>query len=205
MFKILNSENKTIIKDLKYINYAGYSNSLQTLDKNNNLIYYDNNIRKIKKPEEEIIEVCGTVAYFKRKIIEDNRNYYIEFTEDKSVYNEGIKKSIVDTIPKNGIKKIYFANSSKEIDYDENFDFPTYLILDLGDKFGVKDGDVIEYFDSVDLKNPFALKVKIDDYFGYYGITDIKYKNLADFEYNLAKFTDKKGNTGYIDQNGNEY
>ncbi len=204
-YKILNSENKTIIKDLKYVNYAGDSNSLQVLDKNNNLIYLDSNLKRINTPKEVIITVCGTLVYYKRKIIEDNRNYYIEFIEDKSLYSEGVKKSIVDTIPKIGIKKIYFANSSKEIFYDGYSDFPTYLILDLGDKFGIKQGDLIQYFDYVDLKNPFAIKVKKKDYFGYYGITDIKYKKLGDFEYNLASFTDKKGNIGYIDLNGNEY
>jgi len=204
-YKILNRENAILVKDLKYVDYAGYSNSLQTLDKKNNVIYYDSNLKKIQTPNEEIPAVCGTVAYFERKIIEDNENYYVEFIEDKSVYNEGIKKSIVDTIPKKDIKNIYFANAGQEIDYDENFDFPTCLILDYGHKFGIKNGRLIEYFDTVDLKNPFAIKVQIKEAFGYYGLTKVKYKSLGDFEYNLASFTDKKGHTGYIDLNGNEY
>ena len=204
-YKILNSDNKIIIKDLKYVNYAGYSNSLQALDKKNNLIYFDDSLNKIKTPKEGIIEVCGTVAYFKRKIIEDNESYFIEFTEDKSVYSEGIKKSIIDTISKKDINKIYFANAKKEIDYDENFDFPTYIILNLGDKFGIKQDDSIEYFDSIDLENPFAIKVQRENLIGYYNITDIKYKKLQNFEYNLARFEDKYGKIGYIDLEGNEY
>ncbi len=204
-YKIFNSENELIIEDLKYVNYAGYSSSLQVLDKNKNLIYFDHSLNKIETPKEESIGVCGTVAYFKRKIIEDKENYLIEFTEDKSVYGEGIKKSIVDTISRKSVKEIYFANLKNEIDYDENFDFPTYLILDLGDKFGIKQGELTEYFDSVDLKDPFAIKVRIKDSFGYYGITEVDYENLGDFEYNLASFIDKKGNTGYIDLKGNKY
>ncbi|WP_452222089.1 hypothetical protein [Lacinutrix salivirga] len=204
-FKIKDQNNKIVKKELKYVNYAGYSNSLQILDGNYNLMYFDENLKQIEHPENEIIEVCGTVAYFKMKIIENNENYLIEFTEDKSVYSEGIKKTIIDTIAKVNIKDIYFANSKKEINYDENFDFPTYLILDLGNKFGIKQNDTIEYYDSVDLKNPFAIKVQRKNLFGYYGITEIKFKELNEFKYNLAKFKSELGKKGFIDNNGNEY
>lgn len=204
-YKILSKENLVIKHGLKYVNYAGNSNSLQVLDKKNNLIYFDNNLKTIKVPKDAVLGVCGTVAYFEQKIIERNNNYYIEFTEDKSVYSEGIKKSIIDTIPKHNIKAIYFANSEKQINYDENFYFPSYLILDFGDKFAIKDGDSIKYFDSIDLKNPFNLKVKKNNLVGYYNTTKIKYKSLENFEYNLAKFEDKHGNIGYIDLDGNEY
>ena len=206
-FKIKDQNDKIIKKELKYVNYAGYSNSLQILDHNNNLFYLNENLKQIEHPENEIIEVCGTVAYFEMKIIENSKNYLIEFTEDNSVYNEGVKKTIIDTIAKTNIKDIYFANSEKEISYDENFDFPTYLILDFGNsnKFGIKQNDSIEYYDSIDLKNPFAIKVKRKNLFGYYGITEIKYKELNEFKYNLAKFETEFGEKGYIDNNGNEY
>jgi hypothetical protein len=204
-YKILNNKNKVITKDLKYVNYAGYSNSLQALDKNNNVIYFDSDLKKIETPKKGIIEVCGTVAYFKRKIIEDDENYFIEFTEDKSVYREGIKKSIVDTIPKKDIKKIYFANTKKEIDYDENFDFPTYIILMLEDKVAIRQGTTTEYYDSLNLDNPLAIKVQHGKFIGYYGITTVKYQRLENFEYNLARFEDANGNIGYIDLYGNEY
>lgn len=204
-YKILNNENKVITKDLKYVNYAGYSNSLQALDQNNNVVYFDHDLKKIETPKEEIIEVCGTVAYFKRKIIEDDENYFIEFTEDKSVYSEGIKKSIVDTIPKKNIKKIYFANTKKEIDYDENFDFPTYIILMLEDKVAIRQGNSTKYYDSLNLDNPFAIKVQKGKFIGYYGITKVKYQQLENFEYHLARFEDANGNIGYIDLQGNEY
>jgi len=204
-YKILNSDNKIIIKGFKYVNYVEHSNSLQALDKNNNLIYFDDSLKKIKTPKEGIIEVCGTVASFKQRIIEDNKYHLVEFTEDKSVYNEGIKKSIIDTISKKGVKSIYFSNEKKEIDYDENFDFPTYLIIDLGDKLGIKKGDSIKYYDSIDLENPFAIKVRKGDFIGYYDITEVKYKKLQKFEYNLARFEDKNGKIGYLDLEGNEY
>ena len=204
-YKILNNENKVIMKGLKYVNYVKYSNSLQALDTNNNVIYFNNDLKRIETPKEGIIEVCGTVAYFKRKIIEDDENYFVEFTEDKSVYSEGIKKSIVDTISKINIKKIYFANTKKEIDYDENFDFPTYIILILNDKVAIKQGNSTAYYDSLNLENPFAIKVQKGKFKGYYGITKVKYKQLDNFEYNLAKFEDINGNIGYIDRQGNEY
>jgi len=114
-YKILNNENKVITKDLKYVNYAGYSNSLQALDKNNNVVYFDNDLKKIETPKEGIVEVCGAMAYFKRKIIEDDENYFIEFTEDNSVYSEGIKKSIVDTIPKKKLKKFTLQTRKKKL------------------------------------------------------------------------------------------
>lgn len=204
-FKILDNEDKTILKDLKYVNYAGFSNNLQILDKNNRILYYDKDLKRIETPEDGINDVCGTVVYFKREIIEDDKNYFIEYTEDRSIYSEGVKKFIVDTIPKENIKDIYFVNREKTLEYDENFNYPVYLILDFIDTFGIKKGDVIEYFDSVVLKNDFTLKVHIKDSCGYYGITDIIYKNLGDFEYNLASFTDQNGKTGYVDLLGNEY
>lgn len=204
-YKILNNEHKVIIKDLKYVNYAGNSNSLQAIDKKNNLIYFDVNLKKIKKPEEGILEVCGTVAHFKQKIIDENKSYLVEFTEDKSVYNEGIQKSIIDTISKKGIQKIYFLNMKKEIYYDENFDFPTHIILETGNEFAIRNGATVTYFDSIDLNNPFAVKVKRGDFIGLYNITEVKYKNIQDFEYNLAKFEDKYGKTGYLDYEGNAY
>ncbi|WP_157491980.1 hypothetical protein [Gelidibacter mesophilus] len=204
-FKIKDPNNNIVKKDLKYVNYAGYSNSLQILDKNNNLAYYNKNLKQIEYPENEIIEVCGTVAYFEMKIIESDENYLIEFTEDKTVYSEGVKKTIIDSIPKTNIKDIYFANSKKEINYDENFDFPTYVILDLGNSFGIKQNESIEYYDSIDLKNPFAIKVKRQNLFGYYGITEIKFKNLNEFKFNLAEFETEFGDKGFVDNKGNEY
>lgn len=204
-FKIKDQNHKIIKKDLKYVNFAGYSNSLQVLDKNNNLVYLNENLKQIEHPENEILEVCGTVAYFEMKIIETNENYVIEFTEDNSVYNEGIKKTIIDTIAKTNVKDIYFANSEKEISYDENFSFPTYIILDLGNRFGIKQNNTIDYYDAIDLKNPFAIKVKRKNLFGYYGISEIKYKALDEFKYNLAKFETEFGQKGFIDINGNEY
>ncbi|AXO79032.1 hypothetical protein DZC78_01090 [Olleya aquimaris] len=204
-YTIVDSNNNIIVQDLKYVNYAGFSQSLQTLDKSNNIIYYDNTLKQIETPKEGIMTVCGTVAYFKRKITEDKNNYYVEFTKDNSVYNNGITKTIVDTIPKTNIKQIYFANTKKEIDYDENFYFPTVLILKLENTIAIKDNDSIKYYDSIDLNNPLAIKVKKGNLLGLYGITDIKFKQLENFKYNLAKFTDANGKIGYIDLLGNEY
>lgn len=204
-FKIKDKNNKIVKKKLKYVNHAGYSNSLQILDGHYNLIYFDKNLKQIEHPEKGIIGVCGTVAYFQMKIIDNNENYVIEYTVDKSVYGEDIKKTVIDTIAKANIKDIYFANSKKEINYDGNFDFPTYLILDYGDKFGIKQNGTITYYDSVDLKNPHAIKVQRKQLFGYYGITEIKFKALNEFKYNLAKFESEFGKNGFIDTNGNEY
>lgn len=204
-YNIVDTNNNVIVQDLKYVNYAGYSKSLQALDKNNNIIYYDSTLKQIDTPEEGIMTVCGTVAYFKRKITEDKNNYYVEFTKDNSVYNNGITKTIVDTIPKTNIKQIYFANTKKEIDYDENFYFPTVLILKLENTIAIKDNDSIKYYDSIDLNNPLAIKVKKGNLLGLYGITEVKFKQLENFKYNLAKFTDANGKIGYIDLLGNEY
>lgn len=203
-YTILNSRNRAVLKNLKYVNYAGYSNHLQVVDKKNHLFYLNDSLKKTSTPKEEMVSFCGTVASFKRKIIEDSKNYFVEFTEDNSVYNEGVKVSIVDTIPKKDVKNIYFSNKKKEIHYDENFYLPTYLILDLGDKVAIKQGDSTKYYDSIDLSTSFP-KVKRDSLVGYYGITEVKYRKIGKFEYNLAKFEDKNGNIGYIDLQGKEY
>ncbi len=207
---IKNDKGKVIHKELKYIDYVGieYGKSLQVLNKDNEILYFDDNLVKIEYPKKEVFGYCGTVAYYGKQIIEDEENYLVEFTEDRSVYNEGIKKIIIDNISKKHVKDIYFANNMKSIYYSENsFSiYPIHIVIDFGDKFGIRSNKSVEYFDSIDIRDPYTIKVEKNKLYGYYGITkEVKFSVLKDFEFNLAKFQRKDGSIGYIDLEGNEY
>lgn len=205
-FKILDQKENIVYDNLKYVNYTKRASFLQVLDKTNTVFYLDQNLNKTQQPQTNQLAVCGTIASYGLKVIEKEKVFLIEFTENRSIYGEGIKKSIIDTVSKKTVKDIYFVNSKRELNFDENTMFPKYIIIDYGDKFGIKNKNSVSFYDAVDLKNPFTIKVKKKNRYGYYSITSgTKYTLLEGFEFNLAKFEKPCGKTGYIDLNGKEY
>ena len=201
----IQSNNKTVYANLKFAAYA--EGSLQILTADNQLCYINSNLQIIEFPEKAQDFYCGTVDDFSVVIVDKGNQYIVEKTTNFITSGVPVKKEIIDSIPKKNIKDIYFLNKEKKINYDENFFFPqTVVISTKEDKIGIKStGKAIAFFDEIDISNPSAIKVKKGDLWGYYNITDIAYKKLDSFAYNLASFQLKDGKKGFIDYNGNQY
>ncbi|MCP4441778.1 MAG: hypothetical protein GY810_22965 [Aureispira sp.] len=201
------------IKDLNYVvHLIHHSGSyLQVLDSQNNSYILDDEFKKIEKPH--FYGLCGTVPHYTYRIVEQD-NYFV-ITEDETfmdAYNETPAVAI-DSIPKKGIKNIYFPNKTKEVSYSSNLFsgnytdlYPNTILIEKGCKTGILNSDkTINYYKEVVGVNH-LLKVKKNGLWGYYGITKKpKYKKLEPFHHTLARFELKNGKTGYIDTQGNEY
>lgn len=201
-FKI--TKNDTIIYDkLKFVALA--ERSLQVLNKKAELFYLNDKLEIVSYPEKVEEFYCGTVDYFWTKVIEKDNYYLIERTTDPIDSREKTKKEIIDTIAKNNIKEIYFLTKEKSLSYDENFFYPETLIIETNDnKIGIRSNNLIEYYDEIDFSNPFAIKVRKNNLWGYRN-TELKYKELTKFVYGLASFKLENGEKGFIDRKGNEY
>lgn len=201
-FKI--TRNDTIIYDnLKFVALA--ERSLQVLNENNELLYLNDKLKVVSYPEKFQELYCGTVDDFWTEIIEKEKKYLIQRTTDPIDSRETIKKEIIDTIYKENIKDIYFLTKEKRISYDENFFFPETLIIETKDnKIGIRSNNSTKYYDEIKLTDTFEIKVRKNNLWGYIN-TEIKYKRLNDFVYNLASFELENGKKGFIDNEGNEY
>jgi hypothetical protein len=201
-FKI-KSNNKIVYDKLNFVALA--ERSLQVLNENNELFYVNDKLEVVSYPEKFENLYCGTVDNFSAKIIEKNDYYLIERTTDPIDSRAVIKKEITDTISKINIKDICFLTKEKSVRYDENFFFPETLIIETKDnKIGVRTNCLTTYYDDVDFSNPLCIKVRKKNLWGYEN-TEIKYKKLNKFVYNLARFELENGQKGFIDKKGNEY
>lgn len=203
IYKILDQKEKVALDSLRFVYYAG--NSLQILDKKTELYYLNEKLDKIPYPEPVQDSYCGTVADFRVQIINQKDYYILEKTEDRRVYNTGINTYILDSISKSGISKICFTNGHNQIDYDENFYFPETVIIYSSDSIGIHDDQKTNWFADVDYSNPYFIKVKQEVFWGYYNLTEVKYKNLGDFEFSLASFETVDGRFGFVSNTGIEY
>ncbi|MBQ4912839.1 hypothetical protein J8L85_00220 [Maribacter sp. MMG018] len=207
-FKIKKNDKKVIFKNLKFIEPLG--EYLQVLDKNNIAFYIDSKGNKKEKVNINL-ELCGTVPNYIYQIIEKKGKYYLTENENFYDYEDKIPPKIIDSIGIKGIEKINFPNNQRKIEFDENtfiFNhtkvFPNAIIIKKGKKQGVLYGNDLKYFDEVTYDSG-LLKVRINNEYGYYGITEVKYKELEEFTFGLAKFKTTDNRIGYVDSNGNEY
>ncbi|MCP4441777.1 MAG: hypothetical protein GY810_22960 [Aureispira sp.] len=198
----------------KNLNYVGRLNGhgadyLQILDSKNNAYILNDNFQKVDAPT--FYGLCGTVPHYELKIIE--RGDYFVIMEDETFYDNENKIPAIDSILKEGITDIYFPNKTKVVHYTSNdfYDnhtpifFKTILIEKNGKTGIVKADKTVDFYDEV-VSQGNLLKVKNKKGWGYYTITkSTKYKNLEPFNYTLAQFELKNGETGYIDTKGNEY
>ena len=207
-FEIKKNDKKVIFKNLKFIEHLG--EYLQVLDKNNTPFYIDSKGKKKKKVNISL-ELCGTVPNYVYQIIEKKEKYFLTENENFYDYEDKIPPKIIDSIEIKGIDKINFSNNEKKIEFDENsfvFNhtkvFPNAIIIQKGKKQGILYENDLKYFDKVTYDSG-LLKVQINNEFGYYGITEVKYKELEEFIFGLAKFKTTDNRIGYVDSNGKEY
>ena len=205
----LKKGNKIKYKKLKFVMPIwGY---IQVLDENNSKFYIDDKGRRQKKTKINL-ELCGTVENYTCEIKEINENYIITKDEIFIDHNNEKPPIVIDSIKKEGINKIYFSNNSRKIDYDGNdfmFNFtktfPNAVIIEKGDKKGILFDGELNFFDEIISTKKWILKVSLNKKIGYYKITPIKYAELNDFIFGLAKFKLENGKTGYVDIDGKEY
>ena len=206
---LLKKNNKIKYKKLKFVlPIWGY---LQVLDENNIKFYIDKVGRKKNKTKIHL-SLCGTVPNYTCEIKTENEKFII--TKDETFYDYENKKpfEIVDSIKKEGIDKIYFTNKSQKIEYDENdfvFNmiktFPYAVIVEKGTKKGILCNGNLSFYDEIFETNNWVTKVRIDNKVGFYNLTEIKYLELGEYNFGLARFKQQNGKKGYVDMNGKEY
>lgn len=201
--------NKTIWKNLKFI-APTYGSYLQVLDNNNASFYIDDKGRKSKNLHVNI-GLCGTVPHYTYEIIETAAKYVL--TENETFYDyDNLDPPIeIASINKEGIQKIYFYNNERKMQMTSNdfiFNatkvFPQALVIEKDNKKGLFYDNELTFFDEIRYKDG-IFKVKQNDLFGYYKITQPIYKELEEFSFGLARFKLANGKTGFIDKDGKEY
>ena len=90
--------------------------------------------------------------------------------------------------------------------YNENGYFPeTIIFTTKNNEFGIRSKGATTFYDAIDFSDAYNIKVKKDNLWGYFKTSELKYKKLAPFVYNLARFELANGKKGYIDLKGTEY
>lgn len=203
-YTIKNRNGKVLLNHLKY--FSRMQGGFQVLNKANVIVYYNLELEKLTKaPEPELLGICGSVPSWKVKI-EENEDYYNvkKLGGFAGSYGTEIWQK-TDSIAKFNIKDIYFLNQTKNIEFDSNFYFPETIIIVYENSFGIRKNKKTFVFNTVDISNQDYIKVKCNNQYGYFETTEIKYKKLDAFIYNLAPFELDDGRKGYIDNLGIEY
>ena len=198
-----NNSGKVLLKGLNY--FGRIDGGFQALNKKNEIVFYNLKLKELNQaPEPQFIGFCGNVSNWKVKI-EEKEDYYIVRKLEGHSGNYGDVWQKTDSIPKSDTKDIYFLDKTKNIEFNENFYFPeTIIIAYMDSSYGIRKNQKTFLFDAVDFSNT-PIKVKCNGLFGYFETTEIKYKKLDTFTYNLAPFELDDGKKGYVDNFGNEY
>ena len=201
---IENSSGKVLLKNLNYFGRIG--GGFQALTNENEIVFYDLKLKKLNQaPKQEVFGTCGNVSFWKVKIDEKEDYYIVQKIEGHSgSYGRG-KWQHIDSILKLDSKDIYFLDKTKSIEFNENFYYPETIIIAYKNSYGIRKDNKTFIFDSIDISDTAHIKVICNGLFGYFEITEIKYKQLGAYNYNLAPFELDNGKTGYIDVLGNEY
>lgn len=200
---IKNNLGKIKLENLYF--FSRIQGGFQALNKDNEIIYYNLKLEKsidtILKPE--FYGVCGNVPCWKLTIEERKNDYVIKKKAGHSGSYDA-KWANIDSISKNNnIIDVNFLNKTKELQYDGNFISPETILIKYDKGFGIRTNYKTYSFDTIDTSS--SIKVGCNQHFGYFEISEIKYKRLDSFKYNLAYFELDNGKKGYIDRLGNEY
>ena len=205
---ITDQDEKTLVKNLNYAVSLG-KHYLQVLNKKNEIVYYDSELRKIKKPKGINYIVCGTVNSYKYRIVKENSLYFVERSIDRSWTGGNITKQIIDTISNKNYDKVYFINKSAILQFDDNNTYPTFLVFEKNLKRIIFHNNTEYEYDLVQLKKHLyqnLVLVNKDGLYNYFSFSpEVRYSQLDDFTYNLAYFELPNGKKGYLDIDGNEY
>jgi hypothetical protein len=199
---------KPLYSKLKYADKIG--SFFQIVDQKKKMFFLNQIGERINDPRREPA-MCGTTTRYTYEIIE-TADYYV-ITRDETFFDFkgqfGPEK--IDSISRVGVKAVNFANGQKTIGTsgnDQYFQstpvFPGAIVVDFEKGKGLYYEKKMSYYDDV-IVHDTDFKVSLNGLWGYFGITEIKYKRMGKFEFNLAPVVNTKGKKGFIDQHGAEY
>jgi len=208
-YQITSKKSDLNFSNLKYIGSVG--DSYQVIDANNEIFILDAMTLEKKEKAENLYWLCGTVPHYTLAVKEQKREFII--TKDETFFDMTNQEPAEELmrISKKKADKIIFINGENTFNYSSNFSYttsnisPTTIILVKKGKYTVL-GEEEHQYDSIDFAgySP-TLKYSIDNLYGFHNITEAKYKEISDFQDNLARVTTVEGKKIIIDIEGNEY
>lgn len=165
--------------------------------------YYNSLLEEIKL---ESLVVCGFTTDFnpKYEIIEKNGYFFIKKDTIEIIdFEEKIVSKKIDSIKKREIDDIYFSGNRKVV--NELSGLSTIPIIVKNGQKGILENGQAKFYENVELVGQ-LIRLTENGLKFYYRISKKpKYKELEQFEQNLAFFIDQDNKEGYIDIDGNEY
>lgn len=205
---ITNKQTNEQLSDIKFAKRI--YNYIQVLDADNNMFFLNDNWEK-KETVRDYIGVCGTVPHYTLSNKKEDKELSVYKNETFYDYGDVVPAQKIDAIPHSLADSILFINGKEEFSYTSNFVYsigiinPETLILKKDGKYFVN-GNQQEGYDAIDFSNYYhSLKTKRGEFYGILGLVEPKYKDIAAFDYYLAKASTEKGLEVYIDIEGNEY
>ena len=150
--------------------------------------------------------VCGFTTDFnpKYEIIEKDEYFFIKRDTMEIIdFEEKIVSRKIDSIKKIEIDDIYFSGSRKVV--NELSGLSTVPIIVKNGQKGILENGQAKFYENVELVGQLIRLTESDLKFYYQISKKPKYKELEQFEQNLAFFIDQDDKEGYIDRDGNEY
>lgn len=206
-FRIENHSGKILHDHLKFVGSA--IRYWQILDEKNQIFYLDQEMKKADL-ENNFLGLCGTVPHYTLKVKSSKNDFVVMEDETFYDYENQIPAEEKFRISKKDADEVYFINGKKEFNYDGNYGFagigaqPDLVIYKKEGKYGIWQDESKTKYDEISFEDS-NLKMKKDGLFGFYGYTEIKYKDIQAFIFNLARIKTADGKSGYVDVHGKEY
>ena len=175
----------------------------QVLTRDCEIKYYNSLLEEIKL---EPLIICGFTTDFnpKYEITEKNGYFFIKKDTMEIIdFEEKIISKKIDSIKKNEIDDIYFSDNRKMINGLSGLS--TIPIIIKNGRKGILENGKIKFYDNIEVIGGLVRLTKNNLKFYYKISKKPKYKELGEFEQNLAFFEKQDNKQGYIDKNGNEY
>lgn len=175
----------------------------QVLTRDCEIKYYNSLLEEIKL---EPLVVCGFTTSFnpKYEIIEKNGYFFIKKDTIEIIdFEEKIVSKKIDSIKKGEVDDIYFSGNRKVV--NELSGLSTIPIIVKNEQKGILEEGQTKFYENVELVGQLIRLTENGLKFYYQISKKPKYKELEQFEQDLAFFIDQDDKEGYIDIDGNEY
>lgn len=199
-YTIKDEAGKTLFSKLKFVDFA--NQNLQVLDKNNDMFYLNNNLKRLEKAEFENYMVCGTVAYYTLSIVLENDSYKVIKKTNNEFLGDKNTSVIIDSFPKGKISKVYFTNKETSINYDDNFPLKDYIVQEIGLQKAIRFKGETFYYDTINILESQYIKIEKNGLFGYFNMIEPIFKDIGVINFNLAKVIMPNNKKGFVDLNG---
>ncbi|MFD0975161.1 hypothetical protein [Salinimicrobium gaetbulicola] len=227
-YQIYNSKLENITPKKKVTAVHIFNNEfLQTIVSDK--VIWLNKSGEISYKKPNIINiVCGTVAYSKREIRNENNSFVLIDNTNNLFVGGDNNTTSYNLFPNTEYDDVLFLNGTKTLSFDGNtgtgsyFKLPNnslnYLIVKKDGKFGlleivfldngIKLNTILPVkYDSI-ISSGYYLPIKFESngLFGYYPInTNAKYKKVEKFNFYFSKFVLPNNKKGWLSLDGKEY